>query len=209
MKEWSQCRIGEVVSLQQGLCINSKSKHMLAEQGYALLRITDLINDSEVQYICPEKVASKFVTSQKDIIYTRTGQVGLVFKDRLGVLHNNCFKVIPNEKLTIKNSKPHTYAFCSDTRYDAELVSKIKKVDLLYHETTFKKDLEERAHQTGHSTTLQAATIARKAEVKNLLIGHYSQRYKDFEELSEETKEIFNKVLISYSGLEIDFKKLN
>ena len=118
-------------------------------------------------------------------------------------------EVIPNEKLTIKNSKPHTYAFCSDTRYDAALVSKIKKVDLLYHETTFKKDLEERAYQTGHSTTLQAATIARKAEVKNLLIGHYSQRYKDFEELSEETKEIFNKVLISYSGLEIDFKKLN
>lgn len=118
-------------------------------------------------------------------------------------------EVIPNEKLTIKNSKPHTYAFCSDTRYDAELVSKIKKVDLLYHETTFKKDLEQRANQTGHSTTLQAASIARKAEVKNLLIGHYSQRYKDFEELSEEAKEIFNKVLISYSGLEIDFKKLN
>lgn len=118
-------------------------------------------------------------------------------------------EVIPNEKLTIKNSKPHTYAFCSDTRYDAELVSKIKKVDLLYHETTFKKDLEERAYQTGHSTTLQAASIARKAEVKNLLIGHYSQRYKDFEELAQESKEIFNKVLISYSGLEIDFKKLN
>ena len=118
-------------------------------------------------------------------------------------------EVIPNEKLTIKNSKPHTYAFCSDTRYDAELVSKIKKVDLLYHETTFKKDLEERAYQTGHSTTLQAAFIARKAEVKNLLIGHYSQRYKDFEELAQESKEIFNKVLISYSGLEIDFKKLN
>ena len=118
-------------------------------------------------------------------------------------------EVISNEKLTIKNSKPHTYAFCSDTRYDAELVSKIKKVDLLYHETTFKKDLEERAYQTGHSTTLQAAFIARKAEVKNLLIGHYSQRYKDFEELAQESKEIFNKVLISYSGLEIDFKKLN
>ena len=118
-------------------------------------------------------------------------------------------EVISNEKLTIKNSKPHTYAFCSDTRYDAELVSKIKKVDLLYHETTFKKDLEERAYQTGHSTTLQAASIARKAEVKNLLIGHYSQRYKDFEELAQESKEIFNKVLISYSGLEIDFKKLN
>ena len=118
-------------------------------------------------------------------------------------------EIILNEQLTIENSKPHTYAFCSDTRYNEQLISKIEGVDLLYHETTFKKDLEERAHQTGHSTTLQAASIARKAEVKNLLIGHYSQRYKDFEELSEEAKEIFNNVLISYSGLEIDFKKLN
>jgi len=118
-------------------------------------------------------------------------------------------EIILNEQLTIENSKPHTYAFCSDTRYNEQLISKIEGVDLLYHETTFKKDLEERAHQTGHSTTLQAASIARKAEVKNLLIGHYSQRYKDFAELSEEAKEIFNKVLISYSGLEIDFKKLN
>jgi ribonuclease Z len=117
-------------------------------------------------------------------------------------------EIIPNEQLTIENSKPHTYAFCSDTRYNEQLISKIEGVDLLYHETTFKKDLEERAFQTGHSTTLQAASIARKSNVKSLLIGHYSQRYRDFQELADESKEIFENVIVSYSGLEIDFKKL-
>ena len=117
-------------------------------------------------------------------------------------------EIIPNEQLTIENSKPHTYAFCSDTRYNKQLISKIDGVDLLYHETTFKKDLEERAFQTGHSTTLQAASIARKSNVKNLLIGHYSQRYRNFQELADESKEIFENVIVSYSGLEIDFKKL-
>ena len=117
-------------------------------------------------------------------------------------------EIISNEQLTIKNSKPHTYAFCSDTRYNEQLISKIEEVDLLYHETTFKKDLEERAFQTGHSTTLQAASIARKSNVKSLLIGHYSQRYRNFQELAVEAKEIFENVIVSYSGLEIDFKKL-
>ncbi len=117
-------------------------------------------------------------------------------------------EIIPNEQLTIENSKPHTYAFCSDTRYNEQVISKIEGVDLLYHETTFKKDLEERAFQTGHSTTLQAATIARRSNVKSLLIGHYSQRYRDFQELADESKEIFENVIVSYSGLEIDFKKL-
>ena len=37
------------------------------------------------------------------------------------------------------------------------------------------KDLEERAEQTGHSTTSQAASIAKQAKVKNLIIGHFSQ----------------------------------
>ena len=117
-------------------------------------------------------------------------------------------EIILNEQLTIENSKPHTYAFCSDTRYNEQLISKIEGVDLLYHETTFKKDLQERAFQTGHSTTLQAASIARKSNVKNLLIGHYSQRYRDFHALADESKEIFKDVIVSYSGLEIDFKKL-
>ena len=118
-------------------------------------------------------------------------------------------KIISNKDLTKSNSLPHSYAFCSDTRYNPELISKLTKIDLLYHETTFKDDLKERAFETGHSTTLEAATIAKKSKVKNLLIGHYSQRYKNLEELKEETQTIFLNKQLAYSGLTLDFKLLN
>ena len=91
---------------------------------------------------------------------------------------NSAGEIISNSILTSENSLPNRYAFCSDTRFNEPLIEKINEVDLLYHETTFMKDLEDRADKTGHSTTLQAATIAHKAKVKRLLIGHYSQRYK-------------------------------
>ena len=116
--------------------------------------------------------------------------------------------IILNDILTAENFLPHRYAFCSDTRYHESLIEKIKEVDLLYHETTFMQDLEDRAEQTGHATTLQAATIAKKAKVKKLLIGHYSQRYKNLEDVLEETKKTFFNAHLSFSGLEIDFKEI-
>ena len=116
--------------------------------------------------------------------------------------------IISNNILTTQNSLPHKYAFCSDTRYNESLIEKIKEVDLLYHETTFMKDLEERAEQTGHSTTLQAAKIAKKAKVKKLLIGHYSQRYKNIEDLLDETKNSFSNTYLSSPGLVVDFKEI-
>lgn len=99
MKEWKMCKIGEVVDLQQGLCINSKSNHLLESTGIPLLRITDLINNTEKQFINRYKVNPKFISKKSDLIYTRTGQVGLIFKNRIGVIHNNCFKIIPNEEI--------------------------------------------------------------------------------------------------------------
>uniref|UniRef100_UPI004027DF86 restriction endonuclease subunit S n=1 Tax=Candidatus Stercorousia sp. TaxID=3048886 RepID=UPI004027DF86 len=87
------CKIGDVVDLQQGLCINKKTEHLLAQNGIPLLRITDLINGTKGKFINKELVSSKFVANKNDIIYTRTGQVGLVFKNKYGVIHNNCFKV--------------------------------------------------------------------------------------------------------------------
>ena len=116
--------------------------------------------------------------------------------------------VISNHILTSKNSLPHKYAFCSDTKYHEDLIDKIRDVNLLYHETTFMKDLEDRAAETGHATTLQAATIAYKANVNKLLIGHYSQRYRKLEDLLEETKEIFSNSILSFAGLVIDFKDI-
>ena len=117
-------------------------------------------------------------------------------------------EVIENSILTSRNSLPKKYAFCSDTRYNEGLVDKIKEVDLLYHETTFMKDLEERAEQTGHSTTSQAASIAKQAKVKNLIIGHFSQRYRNFEDLLVEAKATFPNSSLAESGLVLDFNKL-
>ncbi|HEY9708976.1 MAG TPA: restriction endonuclease subunit S [Oculatellaceae cyanobacterium] len=99
MSNWTNRKIGDVVTLEQGLAINAKTKHLIADEGIPLLRITDLINNKESQYIDKERVPKKFITEPSDIIYTRTGQVGLVFKGRIGVIHNNCFRVMPNSEV--------------------------------------------------------------------------------------------------------------
>ena len=116
--------------------------------------------------------------------------------------------IIKNIDITLENSSPHTYAFCTDTRYSESLVEKIFGVDLLYHEATFKKDLAKRADETGHSTTFDASEIARKANVKNLMIGHFSQRYKSVLELLDETRDNFNNSILAETGLILDFKDL-
>jgi len=118
-------------------------------------------------------------------------------------------EIIKNNEITIKNSAPHSYAFCTDTIYNEALIEKFKEIDLLYHEATFKKELADRAKETGHSTTYEAATIAKKSAVKNLLIGHFSQRYKNLDELLIEAKETFKNTQLAESGLVLDFNKLS
>lgn len=100
-------------------------------------------------------------------------------------------KVIPNDKLTFPPPKPFSYAYCSDTMYNEELINHIKGVDLLYHEATFLDDLSDLAKKTGHSTAKEAAEIAKKAEVKKLIIGHFSNRYRDFNLLLNEAQSVF------------------
>lgn len=93
--KWTTVTFGEVVTLAQGLCFNAKSNHLMAETGIPLLRIADLINNTQTKFVDAERVPKKYISNPNDIIYTRTGQVGLVFKGKVGVLHNNCFRVIP------------------------------------------------------------------------------------------------------------------
>jgi len=118
-------------------------------------------------------------------------------------------RVVKNDEITIENTPSHSYAFCTDTLYNEALIEKIKGVDLLYHEATFKKELSHRAKETGHSTTFDAATIARKAAVKHLMIGHFSQRYRNLDELLFETKITFPNTYLAESGLVMDFNKLS
>jgi len=97
MSEWKEYKLGDIVDLSQGLAINKQSKHLLKKEGLSLLRITDMFNDTYAQFIDPEKVPKQCIATLTDIIYTRTGQVGYVFKNKIGVVHNNCFKVIPKD----------------------------------------------------------------------------------------------------------------
>jgi ribonuclease Z len=115
-------------------------------------------------------------------------------------IHLSTGEIISNHELTILPKKPMSYAFCSDTSYKPEIIPIIKNADLLYHEATFLADKEDLAKKTKHSTTKQAATIAKKAGVNQLILGHYSGRYKDLSLFKEEAQEIFENTELAVTG---------
>jgi ribonuclease Z len=107
---------------------------------------------------------------------------------------------IKNEWVTIEATPPHSYAFCADTKYKEEIAEKVKNVSLLYHETTYLKDLEERALNRFHSTTNQAANIALKANAKRLLIGHFSSKYEKLDQFLDEASAVFPATELAIEG---------
>lgn len=104
--------------------------------------------------------------------------------------------ILKNEFLTREAESSSSYAFCSDTRYWEFIVPIIRGVDLLYHEATFLDDMKNLAKYTGHSTSLEAAKIAQKAEVKRLILGHFSNRYSDYAVFEDEARMIFPNTFI-------------
>lgn len=108
--------------------------------------------------------------------------------------------IVPNEEVTTAAPEPKSYAYCADTVFDESLAEKVKGVHLLYHETTYLKDLHERAANRFHSTTVQAATIAKKAAAKKLLIGHFSSKYEFLDEFLNETVEVFKHTELAIQG---------
>jgi ribonuclease Z len=111
--------------------------------------------------------------------------------------HGNIFR---NEEVTLPAKKSLSFAYCSDTAYLESIIPIIHEVDLLFHEATFLSSLQERAVQTFHSTAEQAATIALKAKVGKLIIGHFSSRYKDLQPHLEEAQAIFPNTFIAEEG---------
>jgi len=99
--------------------------------------------------------------------------------------------VLKNEILTTTPAPSVSYAFCSDTRYLESVIPIIKNVTVLYHESTFLHDLKEMADYTGHTTALEAATIAKKAEVEKLILGHFSNSYGDLTVFTDEARTVF------------------
>jgi ribonuclease Z len=124
-----------------------------------------------------------------------------VNKLRLGLdAINKKGKTIANDKLTLMASPQRSYAYCSDTNYYEEIIEHIKGADLVYHEATFLEAEIERAKKTFHSTAKQAATIASKAQIKQLLLGHFSARYGNTDGFIEEANPIFQNTLVAQEG---------
>ena len=113
-------------------------------------------------------------------------------------------KIISNLDLTFNPECEKSYAFCSDTVYNEDIIPLIKNVDALYHESTFLETESHLAKKTMHSTAREAATIALKANVKKLIMGHYSTRYGNIELFKDEAQTIFNNIILANDGKTIE-----
>ena len=115
-EEWQAVNIGEVVDLKQGLAINKKTKHLLCDENFEsaipLFKIRDLLKNTVEHYVRKDEVPKQCIAEKSDLIFTRTGQVGYVFRWKEGCVHNNCFKVIPNDKI----EREYLYQFLINPR---------------------------------------------------------------------------------------------
>ncbi len=113
-------------------------------------------------------------------------------------------EVIANSRLTTPAEPARSYAYCSDTRYIKTLHKLVKGVSTLYHESTYSAEDAERARLYWHSTSQDAAKVARDASVGKLLLGHFSARYNNESQLLEEAKEIFPNSYLTREGATFD-----
>ncbi len=142
----------------------------------------------------PKNILKEFL-QKEDVPYTEINKIknGKDYTNPQG-------KTYKNETITADSPAPRNYAYCSDTGYLENIIPQIKKADLLYHEATFMEDKADSAKEKLHSTAKQAATIAKKANVKQLLIGHYSTRYEDLNPMLEEATSVFPDTLLAEEG---------
>lgn len=153
-------------------------------------------------YLFKEKPGERNI--KKDMI----DYYGLSIKDIKSVKDGNDYitedgDVIANTSLTIEPAKPRSYAYCSDTKFVPSNAGILKNVDLLYHEATFATSEELLASGTHHSTAAQAAEMAKLANAGQLVIGHFSARYKGVEELLHNAQTIFEHTIAAEDGMKI------
>ena len=114
-------------------------------------------------------------------------------------------RIIENHLLTFDPENPKSYAFCSDTIYDESILKHIENLTVLYHESTFLESEVEKAQTTMHSTAREAALIALKANVNQLILGHYSTRYDSILRFKDEAETIFPDILLADDGISFEF----
>ncbi|MBN2519762.1 MAG: ribonuclease Z [Bacteroidales bacterium] len=135
-------------------------------------------------------------------------QYKIPIKNRVDIINGADFItgegiIIKNSELTTPSYDPRSFAYCSDTLFDESIVKIIEGADLLLHEATFCDDKQDIAHETYHSTALEAAEIANKAKIKKLILTHFSSRYKNTDIFLKNAVKKFNEVIIAEDGLEV------
>ncbi len=113
-------------------------------------------------------------------------------------------RIIPNRELTLPPPPPRKFAYVTDTRFHEPLIDAVRGFDVLYHEATFMEKDADRAEETFHCTSRQAAIIAREAGVGKLILGHFSAKYKDLTPLLEEARAVFPETYLSAPGRSFD-----
>lgn len=158
-------------------------RHRVPTAGYLFREKTPKLN------ICKEKI-EEYNLGVAQIVSAKRGEdIELESGD-----------VLPNSELTYRPYKARSYAYCSDTLRSGKVTKIVKGVDLLYHETTFAADDGRLARESGHTTTRQAAEIAKKAGVGTLMMGHFSSRYRDLDILLKEAQDIFPNTVLPEEG---------
>lgn len=114
--------------------------------------------------------------------------------------------IVPNSRLTFPADPPRSYAYCSDTRYMPKLHKLVEGATVLYHESTYDKACADRANLYYHSTSEQAAKVARAAGVGKLVLGHFSARYENEQSILDEAVAIFPNTVLANEGMVIDVK---
>ena len=146
----------------------------------------------------------KELKKDRNIIKTKIQDKSIPFellkllKEGKDVDFNN--EILKFEDYTKDSPNPRSYAYCADTQYDENLIPIVSNVDVLYHEATFLEQMKERAKKTQHSTAMDAATLAKKAKVDKLILGHFSARYNEIKNFEEEAKTIFENTIAVNDG---------
>ena len=172
-------QLGNLVELKQGMAINAKSNHLVSkeETNLALLRIADMPTKSKVIFMS-ENTPERFIASEDDIIYTRTGQVGLVFRKLQGVVHNNCFRVIPNSEEKLDKGYLYWYLSLNSIKNFANSIASGSAQPDLPH-STFKKIRIWLPH-----IEIQKK-LAKMLDQYELLIENNNKRIKLLEQMAE------------------------
>lgn len=149
----------------------------------------------------------------RHLLIDRCEELGIPFAYFQGIKKGNDWidpesgRVVPNELLTTDATPSKSYAYCSDTMYSESIIPIIKGCDLLYHESTYGHEDKLKAHQRGHSTAVEAAQIASKAEARKLLLGHYSAQFMSNEQekgLLDQAQAVFGNTMLAKEQLTLD-----